>query len=236
MTLRVVLLVPLVALAVLVGLSGTGLAHEHVKVADGKYELSVGWRTEPPYAGLKNGLDLGVHRLGAASTPHEHDHEGGAGAHSDEKTPVKGLLGNLTVTYEIAGKTFTPPEWREQFDRPGWYTAEITPTREGTYTVHIVGTIEGHAVDARVKPHAVEAYSTTMFPEPDLTPEEASEKLADLEKTVAALQREVASLKTNAQGENPTPTEVQNKRTPALGVALAALAVAAAAAVAGKRK
>lgn len=186
-------------------------AHEHVHILDDKGELTVGWRTEPAYAGEKNGLDLGVTL------------ENATGA----KVPVTNMLGNLTVTYEIAGKTFTPPDLRAQFGRAGWYTAEITPTREGVYTIHIVGSIGGEAFDVRIQPHAVESLSDTMFPETDLTSEEATAKISALEAQVDALQKGTVT---------PATTEATKADAPGLGAAAVVLALAAAVALLQRRK
>lgn len=222
MTLRLTTLPPLL-LAALLAAAGAATAHTHVKTADGKYDLTIGWKTEPPYAGLKNGLDLRIQEIVEG---HEDDHgtEHGHGA-AGKRDVTTGVIGNLTVTYEIAGKTFTPPDFRAQHGRPGWYTAEITPTREGEYTIHLVGTLNATAIDLRVKPHAIESVADTMFPEPDLTPEETTTKIAALEKQVSDLKAEIASLKTTAQNEKPPVTDVKN-RTPAPGIAFAALAAA----------
>jgi hypothetical protein len=224
------LIAPALAVFSLLAAAGAAAAHEHVTVANGKYEFIVGWKNEPVYAGVKNGLDLGVNRvLGETG---QVDSEGNPVLKTE---PIPGLVGNLTATYEIAGKTFTPPDWRAQFGRNGWYTAEITPTREGEYTIHVVGNIEGNPIDVRVKPHEVEALEETMFPEKDLSPEEASAKIADLEQQVGGLKTELAALKTKAQS-GPTPAVKDATATPGFGVALAALGAVGVALALRKRK
>ena len=195
--------------ALLLAAAPTAFAHEHVQVGDGKYELTIGWRNEPAFVGEPNGLDLKVARVT------EEADEGHA--HADDV--VLGAEQNLTVTYEYGGKTFSPVDFRPAFGRPGWYTAEITPTRAGVYTLHINGTIEGTPVDVRVEPHEVADLDDTSFPERDPLPHEVAEQLADLEARVAKLEADV-----QAQIENP-PAPEDVKPAPAAGL-LGAVAVA----------
>src|SRR5687768_16180104 len=102
-------------LAALLAASGTAFAHEHVKVGDDRYELTVGWKNEPPYVGIPNGLDLKVVRL-AADEDHEEgdDHDDANATHGHDEDPevVLGADANLTVTYEYGGKTFSPVDFR----------------------------------------------------------------------------------------------------------------------------
>lgn len=217
----------LIAGALLLATLPLALAHEHVEVADGRYELTFGWRTEPAFVGEPNGLDLKIDRL-AASDVHagEDDHESDHGNETSdeghaagERTPVLGQTDELTVTYEYAGKTFEPLNLRAAFGRPGWYTADITPTRPGVYTIHVTGTIEGHAVDVRVEPHEVEDLDETSFPEADPPYYELVAKVAELEAKVAKLETDART-----QIENPPPTTDAKNDAPAAG-AVAALGV-----------
>ncbi len=230
------LLAAAVALA-LVGVSGTALAHTRQKILDDEYELVVGWKSEPPFAGLKNGLDLCVNHYVPESEAHEpetgHGHED-----APPTEPVAGLVDNLTVTYEIVGKTFNPPDWRGQHGRDGCYTAEITPTAEGEYTVHVVGTIADHKVDVRVKPHAVEGVAATMFPLPLLSEEDTTSKIRALETKVANLTAELAAMKQAAQSQpSPTPVPAESPRsTPGFGAFFLALGAVAVALVSPRRR
>lgn len=117
----------LLTLAVLTVGAGTALAHEHRHV--GPYELVVGWRNEPALAEQPNGLDLRV-------------------ALEEDETPVEGLEGSLQAEV-IFGNQTMPLELRPRFGQPGSYTADIIPTRAGSYVFHITGSIEGTAVDER---------------------------------------------------------------------------------------
>lgn len=238
----------LLGLATLVAFAAPAAAHEHVTTDDCRFELTIGWKLEPPFAGQKNGLDLRVERI--TNTPADpadcHHEEGDSHAHGGfeavKEKVTTGVLGNVTVSYTIAGKTFpSTAEEREAFDfraafgSPGSYTGEIIPTREGKYTIRIVGKIDGVDVDVSVNPHEILPPATIMFPEPDLTAEEASEKIAKLERDLAAVKTEIAAMKTAAQSEpTPTPT-VKTNDTPAPGALLVALAAIGVALLARRR-
>lgn len=243
------LLFGIAAALALVGLAGTASAHEHVITEDCKFELSVGWKSEPPFAGQKNGLDLRVERI--TNTPADpgdcHHEEGDAHGHGGAFTAIKekvatGVLGNVTVTYTIAGHTYpdTPAEteafdFRAAFGAPGSYTGEILPTREGKYTIRIQGSIDGIPLDVSVVPHEILPPSSIMFPQEDLTAEEASAKIAKLEGDLAAVRQEVSAMKTAAQSQ-PTPTpEERTNDAPAPGALVVALAAVAVALVARRR-
>jgi len=136
-------------------------AHERVTV--GEYDLTVGWRVEPPLTGLLNGLDLGIeHRLSNGTTEW-----------------VEGAESNLTATLsygsDSVAKAVTPQE-----GRPGWYTFDVIPTREGIYSVHLVGTLNTTSVNVNVDLDRVDSASTVEFPATDPTPSELQNAIAGL--------------------------------------------------------
>lgn len=203
----------LLALALLLTTLPVAVAHEHVQVGDGRYELTVGWVNEPSYVGLPNGLDLKVARLGEAADGHGDDH-GDDHAHAEAGVVENAHL-NLTVTYEYGGKTFQPLDFRPAFGRPGWYTADITPTRPGIYTVHIAGTIEGVPVDVRVEPAEIEDLEASSFPEADPAYHELAAKVEDLEARLARLEADTAA----QIRDPPAADDIEGRDTPAVGLA-----------------
>lgn len=126
-------------------------AHEHVHVGD--YELTVGWVDEPPIVGSVNGLDLGIKQHLANNTT----------------APVLGADATLTVTLSTGGAS-TPKVLEPQFGRPGYYTFDVIPTREGAYAVRVVGTVNGTAVNATVDLASLVARSDIEFPVAEPTP------------------------------------------------------------------
>lgn len=104
-------------------------AHEHRQV--GGYAITVGWVEEPPYTGFKNGVQI---RLA--------DRTG---------KPVLDLGDTLKVEIHYGTQkteaTALVPAFGEKVARPGEYWAPLIPTRPGTYTFHLIGTINGQRVD-----------------------------------------------------------------------------------------
>lgn len=117
------------AVALLVsGISvGVALAHEQRTV--GNYQFVVGFLNEPAYVGMPNGLDLRITNQGTAK-------------------PVEGLEKTLQAELIFGAKTM-PLIVRARFGQPGAYTADLVPTRPGSYIFHVFGAIEGQTVDER---------------------------------------------------------------------------------------
>jgi len=102
---------------------GTTLAHESREV-DG-ITMVVGLLDEPVYNGQKSGLDLRVTR-------------------DDE--PLEGLEETLQAEVTFGGQSRDLPI-SPAFGEPGAYRSVFFPTAAGPYTFHILGEIEGVAID-----------------------------------------------------------------------------------------
>jgi hypothetical protein len=128
-----------VARAVLVGVLGAGsivmltagpaAAHETREV--GEYTFVVGWWTEPAFANVPNGPEVTITK-GPKEDPIVEDVELEADV----------IFGEESVTYPLE-----PAFVVGVFGDPGNYNADLFPTRPGTYTFHIYGTVEGQDVD-----------------------------------------------------------------------------------------
>lgn len=141
------------------------LAHERREV--GPYRLVVGFLNEPAFAGVLNGVSLGV-----------------TDTRSDE--PVEGLQETLSVDVFHAGLT-TPLslDFRARFGQPGQYAADFVPTREGIYIFHITGTIDGLEVDERFESgpgrfDEVRAQSALQYPDRVLAGAELADSLDEI--------------------------------------------------------
>ena len=100
----------------------------------GEYHLTVGWGTEPAFAGQPNSVQLIL-------TDHD-------------DRPVTDLGDTVRVavtTGSAAAKTFAmEPHFRVgAFGTPGDYRAFFFPTRPGRYTFHFTGTIKGQRIDQK---------------------------------------------------------------------------------------
>ena len=127
-----------VSRAVLIGAVGAGstvmltagpaAAHESREVGD--YTFVVGWYDEPAFANQPNGPEVTITK-------------------GKEDPIVKGvelevdvIFGEESITYPLE-----PAFVVGVFGDPGNYNANLFPTRPGTYTFHIYGTVEGREVD-----------------------------------------------------------------------------------------
>jgi hypothetical protein len=113
-------------------------AHEVREVADGQYQMVVGFSTEPAFVNDRNGLDLYVYSLPPGG--------------DFETTPEEDLIGveGLEETLEaeiIQGESTMPLEIEGRFAAPGEYDGWVYPTVVGDYTFHIFGTINGTEID-----------------------------------------------------------------------------------------
>lgn len=149
-------------------------AHEHVTV--GTYAFTVGWRIEPALTGVLNGLDMGIEQN-----------------LSGTMVAVLGAEANLTATL-TTGPASVVKAIEPQDNRPGWYTFDVIPTRIGTYTVHVTGTLNATAIDITVALDDVAAASDVQFPVPDPTATDLSQQLAQVSAQFAALQSQLAVL------------------------------------------
>jgi len=144
-------------------LVGTALAHE--RVVSGEYAFVLGWLEEPPVAGLKNGASIEISL-----------------ADSDE--PVEGAEATLTASIEYGGAsrdlTLRPLE-----GGPGAYAGDFIPTRRGTYTLKLGGTLGDQAIDVSSEIEEVGSAAGLEFPEAQPSP-------FDLQQSIDALRGEVS--------------------------------------------
>jgi hypothetical protein len=152
-------LVLMVLMAALI--TGTALAHERIVAGD--YALVLGWLEEPPVAGLKNAALVEV-------------------TTATDDQPVEGAEGTLTAQIVYGGKSkellLRPLE-----GQPGVYVGDFIPTRRGTYTLKLGGTINGQPIEVSNEIEEVGSPDSLTFPEPQ----------ADLQKSIEALQSELST-------------------------------------------
>lgn len=125
---------PLVAALAIAGvlLNGTTSsadAHERRAVANGKYTFVVGFINEPALLEEPNGIDL---RITDAAT----------------NAPVEGVDKTLKADIIVGGQTKSVP-LRARFGQPGAYTADIFPTKSGTWAFRFYGDVGGTQIDER---------------------------------------------------------------------------------------
>jgi len=161
-----------VVLALLVAPSST-LAHERRTVGSGKYDVVVGWETEPAYVNQHNAAGIRISKAG--TNPAE---------------PVTGAENTLKVQIRQGAQTRLF-ELRAVFGQPGYYVADIVPTRAGDCAWTFTGTLGADQINeafdsADGKFDAVSAGSDVQFPVASPDPDQVS---AQLQATNAAVQR-----------------------------------------------
>lgn len=160
-------LLPGIALGVLTILLSTAAVAArpvaHVRVVSGDYALTLGWLDEPPIVGFKNAA------LVEAAT-------------AKDDRPVEGAEGSLTAQIDYGGQSkellLRPVE-----GQPGVYAGDFIPTRRGTYTLKLGGTINGQPIDASGEIEEVVSPDSLAFPEPQ----------ADLQPVINALHSDLSS-------------------------------------------
>src|SRR5919204_5140816 len=149
---KIKLLLPAALLAAVTLLPTGAFAHEHRTIANGKYDVTVGWDVEPAYQGQKNAASIRISEAG-----------------SNPAVPVEGAEKTLKVRIRQGGTTREFP-LRAVFGQKGYYVADIVPTRDGEYQWTFVGSINGDPVNdtfdtADGKFNKVEPISGLQFPQ-----------------------------------------------------------------------
>jgi hypothetical protein len=130
-------------------LPGSALAHERRTIANGKYDVVVGWNVEPAYSGMMNGATIRIMNAGTT-------------------TPVTGAEKTLKLDIRQGASTQSFP-LTPVFNQDGMYIANIMPTRVGDYRFVFSGSINGDAVSenfdsADGKFDGVQAPTAVQFP------------------------------------------------------------------------
>jgi hypothetical protein len=115
-----------VAAAIALTAPAAAFAHEHRAV--GTLAMTVGWLNEPTYAGSVNAVQLEL--------------ASGGGPVTAAALQVTVIFGDRNGTVKTSPLDLVPSD-----ETPGLYTANIVPSRPGTYTFHVTGTAAGSHVD-----------------------------------------------------------------------------------------
>lgn len=123
----------------------------HVSNEYGNITIQTGWDQEPPLVDEINDIVVGVTR------------ESDLG-NSSSTTPVRNALADMNIMVKYGGMTkaldFVPSQEQE-----GWYEAKILPTRIGSYSLALNGTIQNQPISDEVQVEDVESTQKVSFPE-----------------------------------------------------------------------
>ncbi|MEM3064068.1 MAG: hypothetical protein QW177_01695 [Candidatus Nitrosotenuis sp.] len=164
----------LVALFVAVLMSGFSAAFAHKTITVEQYEIEVGWRDEPPLVSQQNAIVFSI-----TTEESEGVKSGVTNAFRDLTATVKS--GSLTKTLDILSDV-----------KPGHYYSKIIPTKTGTLTVELTGSIGGVPVNEQVDIEDVESLDIIAFP-PAGSAGQAD--TAQLKNAMASIQKDVSELK-----------------------------------------
>ena len=148
----------------------SAFAHERRTIGNGKYDVVVGWDVEPAYQDFKNAASIRISQAG-----------------SNPAVPVQGAEKTLKVQIRQGATTREFP-LRAVFGQPGYYVADILPTRAGDYQWTFVGSIGDDQVNDKFdtadgKFNGVESAAALQFPLslPDPAQESAAVSAAQAE-------------------------------------------------------
>jgi len=169
-------LAAIAAIAALLGLlaaPSATLAHERRTIAGGKYDVVVGWDSEPAFVNQRNAAGIRISKAG-----------------TNPAQPVTGAESTLQVQIRQGGQTRQFP-LRAVFGQPGYYVADIMPTRAGDYVLTFTGSLGADQINeafdsADGKFDAVTAASGIEFPVAAPDPDQVT---AQLQASDAAVQR-----------------------------------------------
>lgn len=207
------LLFTLFALLISVGITSQAFAHTTVEVD--KYEIEVGWGTEPPVVGYRNDFVFQI------SEP---------GENPGVKTGVINAFKNLQATAKFGGVTKVLDIGSDS--KPGHYFSHVIPTKVGSISILLQGTINGVPVDIEIPVEDVETTAVLDFPP---TSGSSDQDVSALKNAISELQRDVSSIKSGSGIEVKSDTGAAYDFA-VLGLSIAASAIILAVVSLVKRK
>lgn len=195
------LLFTLSALLISAGITSQAFAHTTVEVD--KYEVEVGWGTEPPVVGYRNDFVFQI------SEP---------GENPGVKTGVINAFKNLQATAKFGGVTKILDIGSDP--RPGHYLSHVIPTKVGSISILLQGEIDGVPIDIEIPVEDVETTAVLDFPP---TSGSSDQDISSLKNAISELQRDVSSIKSGSG------IEVKSDTGAAYDFAVLGLSIAAAA-------
>ncbi|MEX2556354.1 MAG: hypothetical protein WEB06_12050 [Actinomycetota bacterium] len=191
-------------------------AHLHERVGD--IEFTVGWASEPAFAGEPNTIQVFV----TEALPAEGEEEGPPVDSRQVKLTVEVIFGDKDATTKMAAVPLEP----FAFGSPGEFRVEtFVPSRPGTWTFHFKGTIKGEAFDKFYTSGSKGAIEGTEYSD---VKEVAAVSFPEKDQTNADLARALdQTRKTAATAAQAAKDDAKNARLfGIIGIALGAIGVA----------
>jgi hypothetical protein len=144
----------------------------------GNYLVTVGWQNEPTYAGLLNAPIVEVKK--------------GSG---DSAKPVINALANMQISIKYGSVTkqldFVPDSTVD-----GEYVSPLIPTKVGSYSLIMKGTIEDQSIDTEIPLDDVASVDTINFPQADSS---GSSNIGQVSTIINQLTSDIEDAKSSAK-------------------------------------
>lgn len=164
------------ALAALALLPGGAVAHEGKTI--GRYQVVVGWESEPALEGETNAIMLWVKE-------------------QETGRPVEGVEQTVQVQLRF-GEARSTKTLDAVLGDPGLYRVNVIPTRPGRYEVALRGTMGRERVDEVIPLDRVEGATELQFPERVPSSRETAGVVRAVQESAAAAQRAASLARTLA--------------------------------------
>lgn len=146
----------------------------HTTVTVEPYDIEVGWGLEPPVVGVRNTFVFHV------TEP---------GENPGVKTGIINAFHSLSATANYGGITKTLEINSDP--RPGYYFADVIPTKTGSISVTLEGEINGISVDVDVPIEDVESTALLDFPPRDSS---SDQNVQALEAAITSIQTDIDNM------------------------------------------
>jgi hypothetical protein len=123
-------------------------AYAHITKKYGNLSVEVGWSNEPALVGELNNAIVQVNQTNGKNT----------------QTPVINALANMNILAKYGGVT-KPLDFVPSAQTDGLYEAQMIPTRVGSYSIALNGTIREQKISAEIPLDLVESKQKLNFPD-----------------------------------------------------------------------
>ncbi len=147
-------------------------AFAHKTIAVEQYEIEVGWRDEPPLTNQQNAITFVI-------TEGDEVKSGVTNAFKNLDAAVSS--GSVTKTLDILSDV-----------KAGHYFAKIIPTKTGSLTIILQGTINGIQVDEKIEVEDVESIDILAFPSAGSV---QAQEVSALKNAMSSLQKDISEIK-----------------------------------------
>lgn len=161
-------------------LTGFYSAFAHKTVIVDQYEIEVGWRDEPPLVGQQNAIVFAITT----------DEGGGV------KSGVTNAFKDLQAT--VKSGSITKPLDVLSDVKAGHYYSKIIPTKIGSLTVDLQGSINGVSINEQVTIEDVESMDVIAFPPTGSGG--SNQDVMALKNAMSSLQQDITEIKSKVSG------------------------------------